>query len=277
MNKTAITVVIPLYNKESSIERSVQSVLSQSFKNFELIIVDDGSTDGSAAVVERFNDERIRLIHQENGGPSKARNTGVEHACGEWIVFLDADDELLPGALETFERHTNEHLVANLIDCGRIIRTGNHDIRILDKEDGIIEDNFKAWFYNKIAPGCGSTIYKRELVKKYPYPEHIRRYEDAEFLFRILKESKVYSAKDVVEVHNNDYAAASKVRRNITDDFIGHLYMKGLGFWERMCMYRIYLMERENYPDDVRRLYPTWRYRYDLLLIYKLLLKFGQK
>ena len=97
-----ISVIIPLYNKEKIVERSVNSVLSQSFKNFELIIVDDGSTDNSFEIVNNIKDDRIRLMRQENGGPSKARNTGAKRACGEWIVFLDADDELLPCALKVF-------------------------------------------------------------------------------------------------------------------------------------------------------------------------------
>lgn len=89
-----ISVVIPLYNKEASIAQSLKSVLSQEYDDFEVVIVDDGSTDGSVDVVEAMNDPRIRLIKQENGGPSKARNTGVKNAKGEWILFLDADDEM---------------------------------------------------------------------------------------------------------------------------------------------------------------------------------------
>ena len=87
-----ISVVIPLYNKETSIAQSLKSVLSQEYDDFEVVIVDDGSTDGSVGVVGAINDSRIRLIKQKNGGPSKARNTGVKNAKGEWILFLDADD-----------------------------------------------------------------------------------------------------------------------------------------------------------------------------------------
>jgi len=271
-----ISVIVPLYNKEVIIERTIKSVLTQSYLDFELIVVDDGSTDRSLAIVEGIQDDRIKIIKQKNGGPGSARNTGVAHSKGDWIVFLDADDELLPGAIETFEKLTKRHPEADIIDCGRIIRSGCHDAIVLNSEDGLISNNFRAWFYYQIAPGAGATVYRKSVVSEFPYPVYIRRYEDAEFLFRILRKAKVYSARDIVEVHNNVYAEASSVRRNISDDFMGHLYMKGIRFWERMCMYRMYLMERDNYPDDVRRLYPTWRYRYDLLLIYKLLNKFGR-
>ena len=77
-----ISVVIPLYNKETIIEKSLNSVLSQDYSDFELIVVDDGSTDGSVAIVEKIFDNRIHLIRQKNSGPSKARNVGVQYAKG---------------------------------------------------------------------------------------------------------------------------------------------------------------------------------------------------
>ncbi len=87
-----ISVVIPLYNKVNSIESTLLSVLNQSFQDFEVIIVDDGSTDGSAEVIRSIHDSRIRLISKHNGGVSSARNEGIRHAQGEYIAFLDADD-----------------------------------------------------------------------------------------------------------------------------------------------------------------------------------------
>lgn len=93
------SVVIPLYNKESSIKKTIQSVLEQSFKDFEIIIVNDGSTDNSLAVVEEINDDRIKIINQENQGVSAARNKGIEKARFDWISFLDGDDLWLPEKL----------------------------------------------------------------------------------------------------------------------------------------------------------------------------------
>lgn len=87
-----VSVIVPLYNKAKHIERCLNSILAQSFKDFEIIVVDDGSTDGGAEIVRRCPDPRLRLFFQPNAGPGAARNRGVDHAQGDLIAPLDADD-----------------------------------------------------------------------------------------------------------------------------------------------------------------------------------------
>lgn len=100
MRAPLVSVVIPLYNKEDTIVRAIQSVFIQYFESLEIIVVDDGSTDGSVGRVRDLNDSRIRLVRQANAGPGIARNEGAKLAQGEILAFLDADDEWLPGFLE---------------------------------------------------------------------------------------------------------------------------------------------------------------------------------
>jgi len=94
------SIVIPLYNKEATIARAIQSVLNQTVQDFEIVIVNDGSTDKGPDIVSAIKDSRIRLIHQENQGVSAARNKGIAEAKYDLIAFLDADDEWHPQFIE---------------------------------------------------------------------------------------------------------------------------------------------------------------------------------
>jgi glycosyltransferase involved in cell wall biosynthesis len=108
-----ISVVIPLYNKENEIANTLQSVLRQSYQNFEIVIVDDGSTDESVEVVAQLKDDRIRLITQTNQGVSAVRNRGIHEAKYKYIAFLDADDEWAPDYLAT-----QIQLIQKFPECG---------------------------------------------------------------------------------------------------------------------------------------------------------------
>src|SRR5690606_15574762 len=95
------SVIIPLYNKELSVTETLRSVLNQTFTDFEIVIVNDGSTDNSLEIVSKIKDPRITLVNKENGGVSSARNRGIQVAKRDWIVFLDGDDIWFPNHLET--------------------------------------------------------------------------------------------------------------------------------------------------------------------------------
>jgi glycosyltransferase involved in cell wall biosynthesis len=103
---TRFSVVIPAFNRERELPRAVVSCLTQDYQNLEVVVVDDGSTDATVPSISSYPDPRLRVIrHSVNRGHGAARNTGVGSATGDWVVVLDSDDELLPGALATLHRH----------------------------------------------------------------------------------------------------------------------------------------------------------------------------
>lgn len=110
MRKPLITVVIPTFNRAHSIKPTLQSLIAQTFNDFECIVVDDGSNDVEALeiVVQSLNDSRFQVLRRINGGGGAARNTGIEAACGDWIAFLDSDDFFLPEKLAVYKASFSE-------------------------------------------------------------------------------------------------------------------------------------------------------------------------
>lgn len=126
-SKNLVSVIVPVYNAEHFIEKCIHSILNQSYKNIELILVNDGSTDNSVKICDSFAkiDNRIKLIHQANSGPSVARNNGIYNAKGKYIQFIDADDYIEENMIETLVNEMEKGL--DIVICGykRIFKEEN--------------------------------------------------------------------------------------------------------------------------------------------------------
>jgi len=116
-----VSVIIPTYNREKYVVEAIESVLAQTYQNFEIIIVDDGSTDGTEKILEPYRD-RVVYIYQENQGPSVARNTGIRRATGQFIAFLDSDDLWLPEKLEVQVAYMETNPEVGLVHTGKLLR-----------------------------------------------------------------------------------------------------------------------------------------------------------
>jgi glycosyltransferase involved in cell wall biosynthesis len=127
-NRPRFTVVICTYNRADVLPRAIETVLAQSFTDFELVVVDDGSTDATGDVVRAIRDERVRYVRQDNAGLGGARNTGVAHAAGRYVVFLDDDDIALPGWLAGLDAGAGEDCV--VVCCGEEL--ADDDGRLLE-------------------------------------------------------------------------------------------------------------------------------------------------
>ncbi len=265
-----ISVIIPLYNKEKRIGITIKSVLMQSYNDFEVVIVDDGSTDRGPEIVLSFNDVRIHLIKQSNGGPSKARNTGMKAALGEWVLLLDADDELLPNALQTFKELTEKYPEEKCFACNFYsVKNGARKIYSPFYWERIVKHPHWAWSFHNLFPRTGAALFHHDVVEHYQFRNNLRRYEDAEWLFRIMRSFYFVRSPKPVMLYNLDSAEASARRDNISEDFLGHLEFNHETIGENLAVYQLYLKALKLYPEESNMLYRNKLFWYEerLLLI----------
>lgn len=187
------SIIIPVFNKEEYIRKTISSVLNQSFNNFELIIVDDGSTDSSIKIIKSFKDDRIKLIKQENRGVSSARNKGISLAKGEYICFLDADDYWKENYLEVLDKLIKEYKEANMFVLGYELEYNLKKVvpKIVNElERGIVKNFYTAFSRNFVNSSC-CTIKKEELLKIGLFPEDNNIGEDLDLWLRFGKNNLV--------------------------------------------------------------------------------------
>lgn len=192
-SKIKISVIIPLYNKEISISKTIDSVLSQSFTDFELVIVNDGSTDESLRVVRQYCNPKVRIFSKRNGGVSSARNFGISKARYEYVAFLDADDHWDNNYLHQMSLLINKYPSAIMFYCPfkSIDKKGNHKSSvILDKSDafnGLIPI-FK--FPPRHWPSSSSTIIKKTDETLF-FNEQLMKGEDLDYWIRTALRGEV--------------------------------------------------------------------------------------
>jgi glycosyltransferase involved in cell wall biosynthesis len=194
---TRISVVIPLYNKKRYVARAIDSVLRQTFQDFEIIVVDDGSTDGSAGVVRGFSDPRIRLIQQENAGVSAARNRGVREARHDLVAFLDADDRykdsFLAQILRLRERYPQAGAYATNVEY--IVKGGEARLvtRGLPGKDSLLDLRSFITLCLNSCPVYSSAIAvtKEVLERAGGFPVGVRYAEDLDTWLRIVAVSPI--------------------------------------------------------------------------------------
>lgn len=273
-----ISVIIPLYNKEGAIENTINSVLKQTYTDFELIIIDDGSTDNSPVIAQKIaeTDQRIHFIRKKNGGVSSARNYGLQQSKGEWIVFLDADDEMLSNNLETLlslvQKYKTEIATASYI----IYRSATKHIpkSRLNKEK-VVKNFILASFKYQVSFPPGATIFHRPILKEKPYNENLCRYEDCEFEITLFAKNTIaISPKQLLIIHT-EFSELSRTRNiDLEKDFIFSMDFTNKTFWQKVYMGRFIREGTYTYPNSVtllkQKYASNYYYRYIFWSISKL-------
>lgn len=185
-SKIMFSVIIPLYNKATYICRAIDSVLQQSYRDFEIIVVNDGSTDGGDQLVEEKYGNQVQLIHQSNQGVSAARNSGISEAKGEFIAFLDADDYWHMDFLACMEKVIEKYPDAGILGSTYITEGELIDERVISPDIRILDHYFQTASYNTWYTSS-STVIKKDFFKhNQGFKPHLTKGEDLDVWFRAI-------------------------------------------------------------------------------------------
>ena len=226
-----ISVIIPLYNNAATIARAINSVLGQTFSDFELIVVDDGSTDGGREVVGKMSDSRIKLESQSNQGVSAARNLGIGKTNGEWIAFLDADDEWEPNFLETIIKLKERYPECSVCATSYFRKSSQENkekilLRNVPSEQDFVMDNYFEVAACSDPPfyTCSVAVKRETLLSIGGFPIGIHQGEDLLTWARLATVSNIAYCVEPNCVYHITEAHSHGLPRRIpsADDPVGH-------------------------------------------------------
>ena len=175
LNKIELSIIVPVYNVEEYITECIDSILAQTYKDWELILVDDGSTDNSGKICEEYalKDSRIKVIHKENGGLSSARNSGLDIAKGEYITFIDGDDFISPDTIEENINILESQKGIDIIQYPVYYRYGKNDAYKKSIESKIISGKEQLWYsymINEYHCSVCDKIFKKYIFENIRFP-----------------------------------------------------------------------------------------------------------
>lgn len=205
MNNPKISIIVPIYNAEKYLSRCIDSILAQTFTDFELLLIDDGSTDNSNKICDEYakRNYRIKVFHKKNSGVSSARNVGLDNAIGEWICFSDSDDWMENNWLQSFMDFETENFIVE----GYYYKKGNiHEIanRLICKKCNISESI--EYLYKKQNIGLlWCRAFRRSIIEdfKIRFNEDFKIREDEDFILCYMQHIKTVQLSSIIAYHYN--------------------------------------------------------------------------
>ena len=277
-----VSVIVSIYNIEEYLPRAIESVCNQTFQKLEIILVDDGSTDGSGRICDYYGaeDDRIRVIHKPNGGLASARNAGIEAASGEYITFVDGDDwieeNMYQDMVEALIQNGAQLVICNYkeVSEGAVRDTSTNEVTVWDKREAL-EAFIREDESYRIDNAAWNKLYTRELLGDLRFPEG-KLFEDIVFTTRLIAASKktVYLHKacyNYVTDRSGSIMNSKRVERILTDQIPAYLekgrFLQQLGekelyqthqyfFCKRLLLHYLQAIEQkpEGYKEFLKRL-----------------------
>ncbi len=251
------SAVLPTYNRASMISRAIESVINQSYTNWELIIVDDGSTDNTKEIIDSYNkaDKRIKYFYQENSERSVARNNGISKAKGDWICFLDSDDLYNNNHLETFYNFISQHqFTKGLFFSG--VSYGKYD-ESQQYYDNSGKNNLEFILLNTI--GVPRACCHKNILMENKFQKNINMGEDIELWSRIIRKYPIYyhTKKTFIEI-NHSARSINNESKLINLKTIKHIFKNNqvrLSIKNKIYSDLYFQISKENYNEKKRLLF----------------------
>lgn len=231
-----ISVIIPLYNKENTIKNTIESVLNQTFTDYEIIVVNDGSTDKSLDIVKGFNDSRIRIIDKDNEGVSKTRNRGIKEAKGVYLCFLDADDILENKAFESFMKLYSQYgnidiLSGNYFEVEHGIES---PICKIEKEGLLHNPDKNLWLKNWNMRLGSFLVSKHCCCDSVLFPENMCMGEDVYFVLKLMESYRICYTNNYTMKYMRQNSTLSKQKPPLEQCLSYCLSCSGQDFFHKM-------------------------------------------
>lgn len=216
MSKKLISVIVPIFNSEKYVNRCIDSILNQTYENLEVLLIDDGSSDGSLKICESWaeKDKRVKIIKEKNQGVSHARNVGIKNATGDYVAFVDNDDWLRPEMYETLVALAEKEK-ADVAVC-KFINVDEKYNRVNIKESNLTAENFKNPIYfflnnhtknnhKKIVGCCNRLLIKKNLLNEVSFDTNLKFGENVLFVLNLItKAKKIAVTNEFLYNHFND-------------------------------------------------------------------------
>ena len=263
-----ISVIVPVYNVEEYLPKCLDSIINQTYKNLEIILVDDGSTDNSWKICDEYaeKDKRISVIHKNNGGQGSARNVGLNHAKGEYITFVDSEDYITEDMIYYLLKFLEDNKldVAMIADCyvydkSKIFYPKDFKTIILDKRDDMIKYLFANKYGGASCTSVWGKLYKRDILKDCKFLEG-KAYEDAFYILLWINKTKRFGSSSQVKyyyIQRTGSIAHNKLYTNKILDLV------------EAYEYNLNII-REKYPNciDIANSRLFWAYKSSIEKIY---------
>lgn len=249
-----VSIIVPVFNTGQYLSQCIESILSQSYCSFELLLIDDGSTDESGAICDEYakKDSRIRVFHKENGGVSSARNLGLDHASGEWIYFVDSDDQVLPGGLQTMVDCISNDVDIVLAGYKRYDETGHvvyeideRVVCLMDKQESLSTLYARhGKYYDYLTYGC-IRLLRNKIIQKHNlrFDIEISNKEDTLFLTQYICQSNGRTRFTTTPVY----------RYNLRNDSAMGAWKKGFDYKYIDSLYALIKMR-----DEIHRVFSSF-------------------